>query len=283
MGNNINIILPSFYENYELNSLFIELFQESKTFFYDVINKLSVQGAFPYFLWAADKQNATFSTKEDIIAKTDYFLQKNISVYYDCTNTKLEHNHFYDSFCNLVLKHSNSKQTYIITNNNQLVNYIKLNYSDFKFVEQQNIKNEEEKNIYDYHLINFSNKNKEAFFNNESKDKYVIKLNSYCLNNCNCIDNLSIDKLNFEKQKTFECLNYAKTFNDIKKEDSFINIETMLSLSDNGFSQFIIENNTKDKYELLESYLYYLIKPNYIDEVRLTMLKKAQSVVRNMI
>ncbi|WP_347492698.1 hypothetical protein [Ruminococcus flavefaciens] len=40
-----------------------------------------------------------------------------------------------------------------------------------------------------------------------------------------------------------------------------------------GFNQFKIEGRTFDIFNLMEHYLYYMVKPEYINKARLTLLR----------
>ncbi len=75
------------------------------------------------------------------------------------------------------------------------------------------------------------------------------------------LNKLSEDVLNFEfpvnKQETYTSL----SLEDIEK------------YAQAGMKNFIIKMNTADKYEIVNSYINYLIKPEYKDEIRLKLLK----------
>ena len=49
---------------------------------------------------------------------------------------------------------------------------------------------------------------------------------------------------------------------------------------DAGYQHFKIEGRTNSVYDVLESYLYYMVKPEYIDKVRLKALKAMEQAVR---
>ena len=75
------------------------------------------------------------------------------------------------------------------------------------------------------------------------------------------LNKMSDDVLNFEfpmnKQETYTSL----SLEDIEK------------YAQEGIKNFIIKVNTADKYEIVNNYINYLIKPEYKDEVRLKLLK----------
>ena len=75
------------------------------------------------------------------------------------------------------------------------------------------------------------------------------------------LNKMSEDVLNFEfpmnKQETYTSL----SFEDIEKH------------AQEGIKSFIIKLNTEDKYETVNNYINYLIRPEYKDEIRLKLLK----------
>ena len=48
----------------------------------------------------------------------------------------------------------------------------------------------------------------------------------------------------------------------------------MIELNERGYKDFIISAQNKDNYEFIESCLYYLIKNEYKNQVRLQILKE---------
>ncbi len=75
------------------------------------------------------------------------------------------------------------------------------------------------------------------------------------------LNKMSEDVLNFEfpmnKQETYTSLS----------------IEDIEKYTKEGIKNFIIKINDTDKYDMVNSYINYLIKPEYKDEVRLKLLK----------
>ncbi len=275
----INIILPSFFDNGAICKFFAEQFSMQKNKFYDFIGKISFMGSFPYFLWDDEGLIKQYIPRENI--QNELAIQKTnkISLYLNCSNSKLTQEHFQDLYCNTIFDLAKENSLYAVVNNIELAEYLKNKFNYVKLVYLKEKKAEYE-DLFDYYKIDFSLNNKNLILNKEPKEKYIVQLNSYCKNDCNCLDKRSIDKLRFEAYPSFNCDNYADSFEETKHTDSFVSIDTMQDLMKKGFTEFIIADNKKDKYELLESCIYYLIKPEFQNEIRLLLLRKGADFLK---
>lgn len=71
----------------------------------------------------------------------------------------------------------------------------------------------------------------------------------------------------------FNCPNTGFNFYQIMHYSTFVKREDIYGrYLDMGFNNFKIEGRVLDKANVVESYMYYMVKPEYIDRVRLDML-----------
>ena len=67
----------------------------------------------------------------------------------------------------------------------------------------------------------------------------------------------------------------------MRTRKSFIKREDLYGkYKDAGYRHFKIEGRTNSTYDVLESYLYYMVKPENIDRVRLKALKALEQIGR---
>lgn len=74
------------------------------------------------------------------------------------------------------------------------------------------------------------------------------------------------------------CSNIVEDFYTVMKtRDSFIKVEDLYGkYAEAGYRHFKIEGRTNNNFDVLESYIYYMIKPKYQNEVRLQILRGLQ-------
>lgn len=234
----INIILPTHNQLLEISKNFVILKKVEPELFYENIEKISLFGCFSYCIWALEQQEKQYRSKEDIQHFVQFIIDNNSAIYLDFLNTKLNKEHFYDSYSNLILSTIKEAKVYAFIANEDLKKYINEKYP---YVDT-----------------------------NIEKITY---LNSYCDNCKECYEKKSNDKINFEKPQLYLCEKEINTFEESKTKQDFISLNKIKELSAQSISDFIIREQTKDKYEFIESCLYYLIKPEYQNVARLKVLK----------
>ena len=256
--NSINIILPTQQQLLNISKTFMIFWKISPEYFYDFISKISFKGSFPYCIWSCEEQDKIFRTKEEIISFLLFAKENNNAIYFDFSNTKLENLHFYDRYTNYFLSLTKDMETYAIVANLELGKYIKEHFPHIKLVDKNS--------IFDIQIAD-----KKSTIQNY--EKTIMYLNSYC-NNCEvCINEKSIKKLNFEQINIIKCQNITDSFENSKTNEFFISLENLKEYVRKGIRNFIIKEQTFDKYEYIESCLYYLVKPEFHNIVRLKMLK----------
>jgi Na+-transporting NADH:ubiquinone oxidoreductase subunit NqrF len=77
-----------------------------------------------------------------------------------------------------------------------------------------------------------------------------------------------------EAKAIFECQCEHRSLFDIKSLSTHITPDDIWNkYVPMGFNQFKIEGRTFDMFNLMEHYLYYMVKPEYIEKARLTFLR----------
>ncbi len=280
--NKINFSLPDFFYNFKLNKIFIELNQKYPQYFYDNFVISSVYGEFPYSIWGLRKAKKYLS-KELILKILKYFSDRKISVHFSFENMLLEEKHLNDTFSNMCLKLANDKRNAVILNSLILRDYIKAKYSKFSIITDFNAGI-----AADIYSINDS-----VFDSNcieqSGRKKYQVILNNPCLDECGLKDihikYLSAEQINFNKNYPyFPCeAEYNCSFETIQGRKNFISSEKLKTkYIEKGFNNFKISSEglmytLQKEYSLddiLKSYLYYMIKPEFEEIVRVKVAQE---------
>ena len=284
----VNFIIPGFYENYNINTQLLTLLQEQPQWFYPDVAVSCVYGTFPFWIWDGGRvfdtyKHATFEEIEKII---DIYNNKfKIPLRLICTNPVVKEENYYNRFANLCLSLCHNGFNEITINNQGLENYIRENYPNYKFISSTTkciTSNEqliEELNNPNYFMVCLDynlNHNKKLLesLDQDTKDKCEFLCNAICPPNCpNRKQHYNLNgyfSLNYgRKYSTPGCGITAPTF--AKETREYRNNITREELYNyyvkNNFSYFKIEGRTLPTLEVILNYVYYMVKPEYSDQV----------------
>lgn len=287
----MKFFLPDFCQRLNLNIYIIDLLERHPEYFYDGIEIGAVYGAFPPAIWNGGRLNIGGALKRDIEETVSELNKRGIPIRYTYTNSLIEEKHLYDTYCNLTMEIANNGMNEVIVNSPILENYLRNKYPNFKYILsttrcERNLDkiNEATKN-YDLVVTDYRD-NPNLTFLQGIKDKSKIELlvNAYCDPKCPMrmkhYEAIARHQLNYESidpvadRPFVECPTYQRDFFDIFQFPSVLTTKDIYGkYSRMGFSNFKIEGRTMPVPQIIESYLYYLIKPEYKERVRLDILK----------
>lgn len=280
----INYYLPGFYSLYKLNSIFLSYFENNKEYFYDNIQIKAFYDCFPSCIWNGGRAMNGAPVKEEIIECLDFYNKKGYACRFTFTNCLLEEKHLYDTYSNLICKLGENGLNEILVNSILLENYIRENYPKYPIissttkclVSDDDFINECNK---DYSLVVLdyrNNRNWELLEKINVPEKIEILLNAYCIENCKKREEhykyLSNCQINYQTKIQPFCNDLKTNFYDNLKNNSMIKLEELDNYTKMGYFNFKIEGRTMHFANVLESYLYYMVKPEYKDELRLKIL-----------
>lgn len=288
----INFVIPGFYENFTLNTKLLELLHTHPEIFREGIAVEAVYGVFPFNIFDGGRNFAEYShaTIEEIkLIKHVFNDRYNISLRQVCTNPQLEKKNFHNRFANICLSICEDENNEIIINNDDLKNYIHTNYPKYKFIssttkrlnkvedEINEINNDDYKIICLDYDLNHHWKMLEQLIP-EQKEKCEFLCNAICPPGC------------LERKRHYYCngqyaLNFGETYqmsecgiqnttvshavrsfkNNITPDELYNKYAPM------GFSHFKIEGRTLPSIEIAQNYAYYMAKPEYHDELVLSL------------
>lgn len=287
----MNFYLPDFAREFHLNMFMVKLLKDHPEYFYKGAQIGGLYGVFPGAIWNGGRLLVGQSLAPEMEGIIESFNNEGIPVRFTFTNSLIEEQHLNDTYCNLMMKFANNGMNEVIVNSPLLEEYLRSEYPNFKYIlsttrcERDLDKiNEATKN---YHLVVTDyrdNPNLTFLQNIQDKSKIELLVNAYCNPKCprrkrhyECI---ARHQLNFEPmdqnkdQEFLQCDAYKKDFFDILEYPTVLTQKDVYGkYTKMGFEHFKIEGRTMPIPQIIESYLYYLIKPEYKERVRLEILK----------
>lgn len=292
----MNFYLPDFCnKNFKLNKKIIQLMNQHPEYFYDNIQIGSVYGAFPNSIWNGGRVVIGDEYSKEKIEEIIYFYNSHkIPLRYTFTNSLIKSEHLNNKYCNLILECSNNGMNEILINSLELEQFLRKKYPNFKYIlsttrcERDIFKINEATKNYDLVVIDYRDNRNLNFLNAiEDKSKIEILINSYCDPGC-LVRKIHYDIISFHQLKNEPmnildeqlfcfCPTGSRTFKESLLLDSVLTKEEIYSTySQMGFQNFKIEGREFSVFQVIESYLYYLIKPEYQDIVKNILLSLYQ-------
>lgn len=283
--NKIYFYLPDFYYKFNLNIALITMLKEHPEYFYNNIEIGAVYGSFPGAIWNGGRVIFGVATSENIQDTIAAFNNLNIPVRFTFTNCLLNASHVHDTYCNLIMNYANNGKNEVLVNTPVLENYLREKYPNFKYI-YSTTRCERDINKINSDCLNYDlvvtdyrdNVDYELLSKLEHKEKIELLINAYCYPNCNRrsehYEQISKDQLNFTTPHFLDCDVPGKEFYEIFSHLTVIKVEDLYGkYVDMGFSNFKIEGRTLHSMDVIESYVYYLVKPEFKDLVRYKLVK----------
>lgn len=301
--------LPDFVRNFRFNLAFLDLYEKNREYFRDGVEIASIFGAFPPALWNGGRIQPGICEKDFIKLAVKTFNDKGIPLRFTFTNPEIEKQHLSDNFCNMIMSIANNGMNEVIVVSPVLEKYIRNNYPKYKLTsstckrltDPEALKEEMEK---DYHIVvlDYDLNNKFDILDKiPHKEKCEILVNACCNPGCShrsdhykiigleqiayaenirkYSDKIPFDAESFVKNHPehdyeFHCQCEKRTLFDIKNLSTHVTPDDIWNkYVPMGFSQFKIEGRSYETFNLMEHYLYYMIKPECKEEARLKFLR----------
>lgn len=282
----IKFHIPDFYYHYQLDMKLIELIKENPNYFYDNTKIGSVYGSFPGAIWNGGRAMFGIASIENIKNTIDCVNNVGVPVRFTFTNCLLEEKHVYDTYCNLIMEAANNGFNEVLVNSDILEEYLRRTYPNFKYIssttkcERDINKINDASNKYDLVVTDYRDNCNYEFLNEiKNKNKIELLVNASCSPNCGAKRQEHYSYLS-KQQLMYSQINYYCDFannplHEILKYPTVIKVEDIYGkYYDMGFSNFKIEGRTEHKINVIESYIYYLVKPEYKDIVRHELIKQ---------
>lgn len=300
--------LPDFAGYLKFNLVFVEFLKHYPEYFRDGVEIASVYGTFPPAIWNGGRMQEGNCNRRAVKSVVNAFNERGIPLRFTFTNPMLEKKHLSDDFCNMIMNVANNGMNEVIVVSPILEDYIRKNYPKYKITSStckritdlDALCNEINK---DYHIVVIDydwNNRFDILEKIPCKEKCEILVNACCEPACKRrsahYQSIGLQQIAYanhmkkypdmpfnsdrlvrehpEMLEISECGCMERTIFDIK------NLRTHITPDDiwekyvpMGFRQFKIEGRTFDMFNLMEHYLYYMIKPECKEQARFKFLK----------
>ena len=300
--------LPDFARLGKFNLMFKIMLERSPEFFREGVEIASVYGTFPPSAWNGGRLQPGNCNLDFVKNVVRIYENNNIPLRFTFTNPMVEEEHLSDEFCNYVLETAHNENNGCIVFSPVLEEYIRKNFPKYKItsstckriLDADTLYNELEK---DYHLVVLDydlNHRYDILEKIPNKEKIEILVNPCCTPACpnrslhykmlgmeqliiaNHVKKYPQIPYNAKKFETdhpegkpvFECQCENRTVFDIQGLSTHITPDEIWDkYVPMGFNNFKIEGRTFDLFNLIEHYMYYMVKPECRDKARRIILR----------
>jgi hypothetical protein len=276
--NQINMFLPGFYENFHEIIYLHDRMEASPELFNEGMRISAAYGCFPGNIWNGGRVIIGLAAKKDICYAVREYNDRGMAIRFTYTNPCLEKIHLLDTYCNLCMQLADNGHNEVLVNSGLLEEFIRDNYQGYKIIssttkclyDRKLIEAELEKDYYLVVLDSAMN-NTEELFSLDHKERIELIVNHYCADNCprrkehyNLVGEAQLEYGAVD----FPCENIRRSFEQIKCNRSFISPEMIYdTYVPAGFCNFKLDGRGFKKKQVMESFAYYLARPEYRDEV----------------
>lgn len=291
--------LPDFAQHFGLNFVFLTMLENCPQYFREGVEIASVFGTFPQSLWNGGRNTNGVCGLDFAKHVIKSFNDHNIPLRFTFTNPVLEKKHLNDKFCNDIMKLADNGLNEVIVNSSVLEEYIRNKYPNYKLtsstckrITEIDKLNDELEKDYSLVVIDYDFNNKFDLLEKiQHKEKCEILINPCCDPECKMrtehyrrvglqqievCEHIAKNPNKPMKPKTSTEMNCGcgdrcifdnmKLTNNISPDDIWEKYVPM------GFRHFKIEGRTATILNMIETYMYYMIKPECRDEARFAFL-----------
>lgn len=296
--------LPGLRYNYPLNMFWINLLKQYPEYFREGVEIASIFGCFPFSIWnggrliTGDQCDSAFVT--NVIKNIN---ATGVPIRYTFTNPLLGKDDLNDPFCNFCMDAANNGMNEVIIMSPVLEEYLREKYPSYKYNSStcKEIKNaqdlqEELNKNYQYVVLDYNlNGHWELIDGLENLEKLEVLVNALCVPNCKrrgehyrqiakdqkiMQQNRKVPPEQRIKLKPWYCEYGEKNcLYTIQDYPTFISVDAIWNeYLPRGINNFKIEGRTASLFSLIETYCYYMIKPEYVGPARLLLLKNLENM-----
>lgn len=294
--------IPDFAKHWQINLNLIDILKAHPEYFYDGVEIASCFGCFPPALWNGGRALFGYTGREQITKTIQYFNERNVPLRYTFTNPTITEKDLKDVFCNNLCRAADNGFNEIICNSPVLEEYIRKTYPNYPLISTtckeirdldrliQELDSGYKLVVLDYNWNN--DFERLAEIPEEYRGRCEILINPYCIPNCpnrgehyKFLGDLqrkssrsplaasqSVIATEEHKFAMSHCANTCYNFYQIHKYSTFVTRENLDRYIELGFNNFKIEGRVLNTANVTESYVYYMVKPEYRDLVRLELL-----------
>ncbi len=290
--------LPGLRYNFPLNMFFINMVKQYPDFFREGVEIASCFGDFPLSLWNGgrfagnDQCDAPFIKR---VIKT--INDAGVPIRYTYTNPLITEEDLDDPYCNFCMSSADNGMNEVIVFSPILEKYIREKYPRFalnsttcKEIKDIDGLNAELDKDYKYVVLDYNLNGKWDFLERVNKpEKLEILINAICVPACprrgehyRTIaknEKILLKNRTLPKEKQIPLIPWDceygnfNTFQKIQKYSTFVTPDDIWNkYIPMGIQNFKIEGRTANLFLLIDEYCYYMIKPEFVDEARHSLI-----------
>lgn len=289
--------LPGLRYNYPLNMLLVSMMKTYPHFFRENVEIGSFFGEFPTSRWnggrLANGDQCDERFVEEVIKSIN---AQGIPIRYTYTNPLINEYDLEDVYCNFCMQIADNGMNEVLVVSPILENYIRKRYPKFKInsstcKEIRNIEgiNKELEKDYSLVVLDYNMNNQfELLKEIKQKEKCEILVNACCVPNCKRrgehykhiakAQSIILKNRNLPPDKQIPVPGWHCEYGDkntlytIQSYSTYVSPDSIWeTYVPMGFCNFKIEGRTANLFSLINTYCFYLMKPEYRDEGRLML------------
>lgn len=300
--------LPDFAGHFRLNLVFAEFLAKCPQYFREGVEIASVYGAFPPSLWNGGRTQSGICDKNFVKSVITNFNERGIPLRFTFTNPMIEKKHLSDNFCNMVMHLADNGMNEVIVLSPLLEDYVRKNYPNYKItsstckrITDQGLLYSEVEKDYNIVVIDYDlNHDFDVLEKISDKKKCELLVNACCNPGCPTrsehYEAIGLQQIAYAnhvrkyQNAPFNVENFRANHPEVLRFDDcpcagrnlfeIVNLKNHISPDEiwntyipMGFEQFKIEGRTAETFNLIEHYIYYMIKPECKDQARFEFLK----------
>ena len=277
--------IPGFCAFRLLNQLLMNMMKSYPEYFNEGYVIGSAYGTFPGAIWNGGRAVIGLTPKAQIQSILDIYNQRNIPVRFTWTNTLIGEKECYDTYCNLIMRLADNGLNQVLVNSPALEKYLRENYPSFKMISSTTKRITDRDRLIeefgkDYYLVvldydlNHDEEVLRQIVDSGNAGRCEILVNEVCYPGCpkrkEHYEQQSRLQLEYDTVTTFPCPNIQtpRKFSECMDRPAFIKDTEIGSYIERGFRQFKIAGRGMPEEYLIESYLYFLVRPEYRELVK---------------
>ena len=300
--------LPGLRYNFPLNMMWVSLMETHPEYFRENIEIGSFFGVFPTALWNGGRLTPTYDQCDAGFVKSviKAINDKGIPIRYTFTNPLLEEDDCYDPYCNFLMEAANNGMNEVMVFSPILEEYLREKYPNFAYnsstckeIKDVDELNKEMEKPYKYVVLDYNlNNHWELLDGLKHKEKLEVLINTLCEPGCKrrgehykqiardqrqVLENRKLPKEEQVPIKQWHC-DYGEynCVHTIQDYPTFIPPEDIWGkYVPAGINNFKIEGRTANLFSLIDTYCFFMLKPECVGEARLLLINnlKAQHVI----
>lgn len=302
MDNKVRFHLPGLRYNYPLNMMLLSMMKKYPHFFRENLEIASFFGEFPTSRWNGGRfSNGDQCDRRFVTEVIKSINGQGIPIRYTYTNPLLTKKDLDDVYCNFCMQAADNGMNEVLVVSPILEEYIRRKYPGFKInsstckeIRDIDALNEELEKDYYLVVLDYNMNNQFDILEKiRHKEKCEVLVNACCVPNCPrrgehyrqiareqeiVLKNRTLPKDKQIPVPGWQCeYGDVNTLYTIQKYPTYVSPESIWeTYVPMGFCNFKIEGRTANLFSLINTYCFYLMKPEYRDEARLTLTVNLQ-------